>query len=409
MLKKYNLQILCLIFCLILLCACQSNESDKSVSQNSTPQQSLDEKEPQNQEKPLSQAQQILNDMSLKEKIGQLFIIRPESLDSSLTPIQVHDPHQYGVTKINKNMQETFNQYPAGGIIMFSKNIINPSQITTFTKQLQSASQIPLFMAIDEEGGLVSRIATNSSFQVKTYKNMTEIGKTKNPKKAQEVGKTIGTYLNQYGFNLDFAPDADINTNPKNPIIGTRSFGTTPKLVSQMVSGAIEGFHSVDMMTSIKHFPGHGDTQTDTHLGYVGTNKTWDELLKCELIPFIDNKDKTDMIMVSHITVKNVTDDHLPSSLSYEMITKRLRQELGYEGIVITDSLAMGAVTNDYSPDKASLMAFQAGADILLMPEDYKVAFDSIYDAVQNQKISEDRINESVLKIIHLKLKYHLI
>lgn len=238
---------------------------------------------------------------------------------------------------------------------------------------------------------------------------MTEIGKTKNPKKAQEVGKTIGTYLNQYGFNLDFAPDADINTNPKNPIIGTRSFGTTPKLVSQMVSGAIEGFHSVDMMTSIKHFPGHGDTQTDTHLGYVGTNKTWDELLKCELIPFIDNKDKTDMIMVSHITVKNVTDDHLPSSLSYEMITKRLRQELGYEGIVITDSLAMGAVTNDYSPDKASLMAFQAGADILLMPEDYKVAFDSIYDAVQNQKISEDRINESVLKIIHLKLKYHLI
>ncbi len=409
MLKKYNLKILCLIFCLVLLCACQSNESDKSVSQNSTPQQSQDEQEPQNQEEPLSQAQQILNDMSLKEKIGQLFIIRPESLDSSLTPTQVHDPHKYGVTKINKNMQETFNQYPAGGIIMFSKNIIKPSQITTFTSQLQNASQTPLFMAIDEEGGLVSRIATNSSFQVKTYKNMTEIGKTKNPKKAQEVGKTIGTYLDQYGFNLDFAPDADINTNPKNPVIGTRSFGTTPKLVSQMVSGAIEGFHSVDMMTSIKHFPGHGDTQTDTHLGYAGTNKTWDELLKCELIPFIDNKDKTDMIMVSHITVKNVTDDHLPSSLSYEMITKRLRQELGYEGIVITDSLAMGAVTNDYSSDKAALMAFQAGADILLMPEDYKVAFDSIYDAVQNQKISEDRINESVLKIINLKLKYHLI
>ena len=362
-----------------------------------------DNQEPVEKVEPLSQEEQLLANMSLEEKVGQLFIVRPESLDASLTAKKVHDPKKYGATNINQKMIDGIKEYPVGGIIMFSKNIKSPSQITSYIDDFQKNSNIPLFVAVDEEGGLVARIANTSTFQVKKYKNMTIIGNTKDTNKAKEVGVTIGTYLKKYGFNLDFAPDADVNTNPKNPVIGTRSFGKDPTLVANMVSATIDGFHSVDMMTCIKHFPGHGDTQTDSHLGYAGTKKTWEQMLKCELIPFQQNMDKTDMIMVSHITAEKVTSDKLPSSLSYEMISERLRHELHYDGIVITDSLAMQAVTDQYSSQEAAIKSFQAGADILLMPNDYRAAFQGILEAVKNGDISEDRINESVLKILKLK------
>ena len=403
---KHFFKITFLLVCLGITISCSHKQDQPQASvDNQQEVQTTDEndQEPLQEKEPLSQVEQLLADMSLEEKVGQLFIVRPESLDSSLTAKKVHDPKKYGATKMNQNMLDNLKEYPVGGIIMFNKNIKSPNQITSYIDDFQKNSKIPLFIAVDEEGGLVSRIANTSTFQVKKYQNMTIIGNTKDTNKAKEVGVTIGTYLKTYGFNLDFAPDADVNTNPNNPVIGTRSFGKDPTLVANMVSATIDGFHSVDMMTCIKHFPGHGDTQSDSHLGYAGTKKTWEQMLKCELIPFQQNMDKTDMIMVSHITAENVTTDKLPSSLSYEMISERLRNELHYDGIVITDSLAMQAVTDQYSSQEAAIQSFQAGADILLMPDDYREAFQGMVEAVKSGKISEDRINESVLKILKLK------
>lgn len=357
----------------------------------------------------LKNAQTILEDMTLKEKIGQLFIIRPESLVESLTADQVHSTNSYGVIEWTEEMATILEEYPAGGIALFSKNIKTPSQIISFIEDMQNDSEISLFISVDEEGGLVSRIANDSDFDVTTYDSMQTIGDTGNTDEAYNVGFTIGSYLYDYGFNLDFAPVTDINTNSDNIIIGNRAFGSNPKLVASMAYAEIKGLHDAGVMSSIKHFPGHGDTTDDTHSGYVAIEKNWDELLTCELIPFIETFEITDMVMVAHITANNITNDGLPSSLSYEMITNKLRGELGYDNVVITDSLAMGAIIQNYTSAESALMAIQAGVDIMLMPNDYVEAFEAIYQAVSDGTILESRIDESVLRILELKIKYGLI
>lgn len=355
-------------------------------------------------------AQRMLAAMSLDEKIGQIFIIRPDALDPQLTAAQIDDAAKYGVTSLSASMAETLKEYPAGGIAMFGKNITSPDQLKKYVAALQGASSTPLLMGIDEEGGSVSRIANSSGFSVKKYKSMGAVGATGDTDNARGAGASIGSYLSQYGFNLDFAPVADVNTNPNNIVIGNRSFGSDPSLVAGMVSAEIRGLHSAGVMTCAKHFPGHGDTTGDTHTGYVAVTKTWAELKACELIPFSAAMDAgTDMIMAAHITAKNVTDDGLPASLSKEMITDRLRGELGYKGVVITDALSMGAVTSQYTPAEAAVKAFTAGADILLMPDDYKAAFQGIRAAVKDGTITLQRLDESVLRILALKEKYGII
>ena len=170
------------------------------------------------------------------------------------------------------------------------------------------------------------------------------------------------------------------------------------------------GISDNGIIPCIKHFPGHGDTVGDTHNGLVTLNKTWEQLLACEIIPFkasIENG--ADMIMASHITLPNVTKESVPTSLSKEMLTDKLRGELGFEGVIITDSLSMGAITKHYTSDKAALAAFNAGADILLMPQDFLLAYNAILDAAKNGTVSEERINESVLRILKLKEKYKII
>ncbi|MGB5822583.1 MAG: glycoside hydrolase family 3 N-terminal domain-containing protein [Proteocatella sp.] len=199
-------------------------------------------------------------------------------------------------------------------------------------------------------------------------------------------------------------------TNPDNIVIGNRAFGNDPELVADMVSAGVEGLHSSGIMSCIKHFPGHGDTKDDTHNGFVSVEKTWEELKACELIPFKAGIDaKTDMIMISHITAENITSDKLPSSLSYEMIEGKLRKEMNYDGIIISDSMSMGAIANQYSSGEAAVLAITAGTDIVLMPQNYTQAFESIYEAVNSGEISESRIDESVLRILSLKEKYEII
>lgn len=344
----------------------------------------------------------VLGKMSLREKVGQLFIVRPEALaeNSNAETAPATD-------RVDDAVISRIEEYPVGGIALFSRNITSAEQLPMFISDLQSSSKYPLFIAVDEEGGRVARIANSDFFNVASYKSMEDIGKSGDASKAEEVGRQIGSYLKELGFNLDFAPVADTNTNPQNIVIGDRSYGSDPALVARMVSAQLDGMHDSGIMGTLKHFPGHGDTKDDTHSGYVSVNKSWDELKACELVPFISALDKADTIMVSHITVTSI--DKLPSSLSYEIITRKLHNELGYNGVIITDSMAMGAVADSYTSDIAAVMAVKAGADIILMPESLEKSFNAVLNAVNSGEISISRIEESAERVLTLKAKYKLI
>ncbi len=351
---------------------------------------------------------EVLYEMTLEEKIGQLFFINPEGFTTTGITYNDHEMNVDGVTVIDEDFITALQEYPVGGIILFGRNIDNPNQLKKMTITLQSSSKIPLFIGIDEEGGRVARIGQNENFDVKVIPPMGELVADNNISSVRNAGKTIGKYLSYYGFNVDFAPVADINTNPENIVIGDRAFGSDPFVVAKMAAAFSDGLHKQNIMNAIKHFPGHGDTKGDTHDGFVSVNKTWEELLESELIPFIYNMDKTDMVMVAHITAPKVTTDWRPSSLSQQMIQGKLRNELGYDGVVITDAMDMDAISNDYSSANAAIRAIEAGVDIILVPYNFLGAYNGVLGAVKNGRISEERINESVYRILLLKMKYNL-
>ena len=305
-------------------------------------------------------------------------------------------------------MIKVLEKYPPGGFSLYDKNIGSPSQLLKFTAQMRDVCRIAPIIAVDEEGGRVTRLANSKSkgFSLPRYKSAEAVGKTGDPAKAYEMGSVIGKYVKEYGFNLDYAPVADVNSNPKSRLIGDRAFGSDPGTVTEMASAFADGLRSSGVMSCIKHFPGHGDTTNDTHKGYVAVNKTWEELKALELKPFEDCFGKIDMVMIAHITLKKALSDDLPASLSKELITDKLRGELGYDGIVISDSLAMKAISKNYRSADAALMAFEAGTDIILMPNDYIAAFNAVLDAVQSGRISEKRVDESVFKILMKKYEF---
>ena len=328
----------------------------------------------------------ILQRMTLEEKVGQLFIIRPTA--------DVQSPEE-------EPLKSMLN-YPVGGIIFFAPNIVSPQQITSFTQTLQAGSKIPLFLSIDEEGGTVARIAKNSAFDVKTYRSAAAVAKNGDPQEAEEMGFTIGTYLKQYGFNLNFAPVADVNTNPNNPVIGVRAFSSDPLVAHRMAKAVASGLQQAGVAPVFKHFPGHGDTKEDSHDGLATSNKTLEELQNCELIPF-RNLPENSCVMVGHIALPKIAEPHVPSSLSKTVVTDLLREQMGFEGVIVTDSLAMGAIKNAYTNGEAAVKAVEAGCDILLDPSVFPEAFQGLYAAVQEGKISEERIDESVYRILCLK------
>lgn len=335
------------VFLLVLGCAgCQpTGGNDPTPEPTPTPTPIPDDPSPDD-ESTVQKPEQLLAAMTLEEKIGQLFIIRPESLDPTLAPEQVHSTRDYGVQALTEEMTAQLSKYPAGGIVFFGKNIAGPEQLETFLSGLKQASDLPLMICTDEEGGSVSRIANAAGFQVQKFDGAEAIGATGDPHEAYHMGQVIGTYLNRYGFNLDFAPVADINSDLEHIIIGPRAFGSDAQTVSSMVNAMIDGLHDGGVMACIKHFPGHGAASGDSHDGYVELDKSWEELQQCELIPFIGALEKTDLVMAAHIATPNVTNDGLPASLSYSMLTEKLRGELGYDGVIITDALAMIDIDN---------------------------------------------------------------
>lgn len=338
----------------------------------------------------------LLADMTLEEKIYQMFIVAPEQL-TGISP----------VTAAGDATKARLAQYPVGGLVYFAGNLVSPEQTKTMLSNVQRFSNeiegVDLFLCVDEEGGRVARVAKNGAFQVE---NMPSMASVSGEKEAYRCGDTIGAYLRELGFNVDFAPDADVLTNGANTVIGDRSFGSDPETVTKYAVAYSDGLHANGMMSAFKHFPGHGATEADTHEGYAYTYKSYEELIEAELKPFqAAGANGVDMVMVGHISVPAVTGEDTPSSLSERMITGILRGDLGYEGLIVTDAMNMGAVTQHYGSSAAAVKAVEAGVDLLLMPGDLQAAYSGIYSAVQNGEISEERIDESVRKILTAKVR----
>jgi beta-N-acetylhexosaminidase len=340
----------------------------------------------------------ILNHMSLEEKVGQLFIIDADSLNKGNR-----------LTNMTNEANNIIQKYKPSGVIFFKNNIANINQTYDLISDLQESSPLPLFISVDEEGGLVSRIAKNPNMHATILPNSKVIGETNNPKNAYNVGKILGKEISSLGFNMDFAPVADVNTNKDNEVIGVRAYGSDKDLVGEMVYNAVQGIQSENVSAVIKHFPGHGDTTNDTHTGSVVVNHNIDRLREVEFIPFIRGIEASvDGVMIAHIKVPNVTQENIEASLSKEIVTDLLRKELGYNGLVITDALNMGAIANEYSAQEACVKAILAGVDILLMPIPFEESYNNVLKAVQEGVITENRINESVKRIMAVKIKRKL-
>ena len=354
-----------------------------------------------------TRAERLLDSMTLEEKVGQMFMVPPEEMDQEYRGTKYNGKKVQGTVQMSDSLKENLHKFTPGGIILFSYNIIDPEQTTALLQDLQKESELPLLIAVDEEGGLVARISGKSSFGIPDLPDADEVV---DETEAFSRGNYIGSYMNKYGFNTNLAPVADVNSNPRNRVIGSRAFGKDPSMVGSLVVSEIKGLQGTKTITTAKHFPGHGDTNGDTHHSTVYVTKTWEELLEGEIIPFQMAVDAgVDMIMVAHISAENVTTDGLPASLSYEMITEKLRNEMGFDGVVITDSMEMGAIADYYTPAEAAILAVTAGNDIVLMPDDFEEAYTGLLEAVRTGKISETRINESVLRILELKDRYGLL
>lgn len=353
---------------------------------------------------PTDEVEAQLQKMTLREKVGQMFIVRPEALDTTIHWKEFADLMPIELQKVNNCMKDVSEQYPVGGIILFAWNIKDEAQLAQFMPQLKALNGHPL-LCIDEEGGRVSRLANNDNFPVKKYESMTAIGDTGDPKNAYECGNTIGTYLKYYGFDIDFAPVADVNTNPENVVIGTRAFSDDPAVAASMVTNYLQGLKDAGITGCLKHFPGHGDTKADTHYGYAQTQKTWGEMLKCEMVTFIAGITwGCKLVMTAHIGAPNVTGSDVPSTMSSVILQDKLRRELGYQNIIVTDAMDMGAIVQQYTNIEAAVGCIMAGADIVLCPSNYVEAFDAVVAAVENGTISKKRIDQSVRRILELKM-----
>ena len=340
--------------------------------------------------------------MTLREKVGQLFIVRPESLEPAIRYDTDAELPQYQLQAVSDGMRERAREYPVGGILLYGHNILDETQLSTFVKDLKALPGAPL-LCIDEEGGRVSRIAGNPAFEVPRFESAAALAEG-GRQAVYAAARAIGSYLKRYGFDIDFAPVADVNTNPENIIIGARAFSDKPEEAAPLVAAYVHGLAEERILGCLKHFPGHGDTRADTHLGFASTRKDWAEIDGCEMLPFRAGIEAgAPLVMAAHIAAPAVTGTDAPATLSPTLLRDKLRGELGFTGAVITDALEMGAIRQRYGSAEAAVAALRSGADLLLCPLDYCAAFDGVMDAVRTGTLTEARIDESLRHISALK------
>ncbi len=330
--------------------------------------------------------------MSLEEKIGQMVIVGLDGYEN--------DAHS----------KKFIEKYKIGGFILFKRNIKDTKQMISLLNSLKESNgqdNIPLFLSIDEEGGRVSRMP-DEFLKIPTNK---KIGKLNDDDLSYQVGSIIGEELKSFGFNMNFAPVLDINSNPKNPVIGDRSFGSEASIVAKLGIQTMKGMQTQNIISVVKHFPGHGDTAVDSHKGLPIVNHDLERLKSYELIPFsaaIENK--VDVIMVAHILLPKIDADN-PASLSKKIISDVLRDDMGFDGVVVTDDFTMGAIVTKYDIGEAAVKSIQAGSDIVLVCHDFdkeEAVIMALQNAARAGTISMESIDQSVYRILKLKEKYSL-
>ena len=343
----------------------------------------------------------LMKDMTLDEKILQMFIVTPEVLNGS-TKSEFTEEER--MKSAGEETREALQERPVGGLIYFADNLQSREQTKQMIRNSQTyakeASGIPLFIGVDEEGGTVARCAKKlGTTKFKPMQSYQDMGTSV----ARSNAKTIAQDISQFGFNLDFAPVADVNT-ASNSVIGTRAYSNDFSKAAELVPAAVQGFHDGGVLCTLKHFPGHGNTQEDSHKGTAHLYKTLPELRRQEFLPFQAGiRAGADMVMVGHIVVDKV--DSRPATLSKKLVTDVLREELGFHGLIITDSMGMGAITEKYSPGEAAVLAVQAGDDLLLGIYNIPEALAGIRTAVESGQIPESRIDSSVRRILTQKVE----
>jgi beta-N-acetylhexosaminidase len=336
--------------------------------------------------------EKLIAGMNLEERIAQLFII------------------SFNGTEPSDKLAGFIGESKAGGYVLFKENITTVEKTKSLTNAVKAASKISPFICIDEEGGVVSRLFSAGLPGYAAQPAAQIIGATGDAKNAYIAGETIGKTLVTIGVNVDFAPVADVLTNPQNNIIAGRAYSSNPEIVSDMVSAFQAGLHSRGIMSAPKHFPGHGNTVNDSHINLAIINSSLKELAANEYKPFIRAiGEGAQFIMTGHLVAPGIEPQGLPATLSGYFIKGVLRGELRFGGIIVTDAMNMGAITENYTAAQAAVMAFNAGVDMILMPENFRAASDGILLAVRNGVIPDERIRESLTRIFRTKIAAGLI
>lgn len=364
--------------------------ADVTESGTTTEEQTADSQETTEvteEEKP-SLVDETLAGMTLHEKVCQMMFVTPEELTG-----------EDGVTVAGDATRQALENYPVGGIVYFAKNLESQDQVKEMIDNSQKYSSIGLFVATDEEGGVVNRLMDTVGT---TYIGSMYYYKDDGDETAYENAYTIANDMSALGFNLDFAPVADVWSNPDNTVIGERAYSDDYAQAAELVGNAVKGFNDGGVMCTLKHFPGHGDTAEDSHYSSAYVHRTKEEIMADEMQPFRSGIEAgAEFVMVGHLIVPDI--DEVPATLSYKIATGILREELKFEGVAITDSFEMESITDNYSVDDAVVMSVKAGMDMILQPKDMASAVNSIEQAVADGELSEDRIDESVRRILTLK------
>ena len=392
---KSLLLLITALLCVFVMTSCGQNDKTKNANSYAEieTEQQAEETDPTTDKD--QRIVEIMADMSLEEKIGQM-MMADFRFDDNGNP----------VTSINDSIASDISEYHLGGVILFSENMSDYDTTKQFISDMQSNADMPMLIGIDEEGGIVSRLDNSTIPHDSVLPAADMNGDTKT---AESSGNSIGETLKSLGINLDFAPVADVNTNPNNPVIGDRAYGSDPDTVSDMASAFATGLKEAGVNGVAKHFPGHGDTATDSHAGAAASYHDMDRLEEIEFKPFqrlID--DDIPCVLVGHISLPEVTGNNTPATLSKEIVGI-LRNDLNFDGVAITDAMNMGAIVDYYYNADAAVMAVEAGMDILLMPPNLEHYQSALVEAVESGRISESRIDESVERILSLKFDSGLI
>lgn len=364
----------------------------------------------------------MLQQMTEREKVCQLFVVLGYGANAtSASPAQRAVNQAYlGAPTI----ADAIGQCPVGGLIYLARNTLDPAHEAVATDNLRDPAQIsslsdsaqtaatstahgiPLLIAADQEEGLVTRIRD----PLTTFSGNMALGADGNPDDAERASRASAEEIRALGINTNFAPVADVNINPSNPVIGVRSFGADPQAVAQLTAASVRGLQSSGVAATAKHFPGHGDTSVDSHFGLPVIAHDRDTFEATDLPPFrAAIAANTDLVMVGHIAAPRLDPSGTPATLSAPIVTGVLRQELGYDGVVVTDSLWMQPVRAKYSDGEVAVQALQAGDDLLLSPPNLSASVDSILAAVHDGRLDQSRIDQSVRRILVLKSKLGLL